>query len=276
MNDGHGQEGLVPIDVNEHGAQRDGKAQVLDRRLFMQLIVLTCQGAVGPERAIETLGKSLAAANIGSVIYADVNDPFGIGVLTFSEDPNDFVTKVRPSVTSPELAGVTETVPIFLAKVFVEDVLLTTPGVKVGELDKQRGTDVLFETESGPVLFNRSKTNPEQFEQATPEAVKRQPRATPVVSVSRGPSSRKGRLPDEGHTHVCSPEGNGALTRPAPRSATSTPAARRAVSALASSRDDTTDADSGRAEAATSSHHSAATPADSSSSTVRMTLSALP
>src|SRR5262245_11725270 len=54
MNDGH--EGLVPIDVSEHGAQRDGKPQVLDRRLFMQLIVLTCQGAVGPERVIETLG----------------------------------------------------------------------------------------------------------------------------------------------------------------------------------------------------------------------------
>jgi chlorite dismutase len=106
MSDGHGQEGLVPIDVNEHGAQRDGKPQVLDRRLFMQLIVLTCAGEIGPDRAIETLGKALAAANMGSVLYADVNDPFGIGVLTFSEDPADFVTKVRPCVTSTELDGV--------------------------------------------------------------------------------------------------------------------------------------------------------------------------
>ncbi len=106
MNDGHGHEGLVPIDVSEHGAQRDGKPQVLDRRLFMQLIVLSCQGSIGPERSLETLGKALASANVGSVLYADVNDPFGIGVLTFSEDPSDFVTKVRPSVASPELAGV--------------------------------------------------------------------------------------------------------------------------------------------------------------------------
>lgn len=104
MSDGH--EALVPIDVSEHGAQRDGKPQVLDRRLFMQLVVLTCTGGIGPDRAIETLGKALAGAHVGSVLYADVNDPFGIGVLTFSEDPSDFVTKVRPCVASPDLAGV--------------------------------------------------------------------------------------------------------------------------------------------------------------------------
>ena len=40
------------------------------------------------------------------MLYADVNDPFGIGVLTFSEDPADFVTKVRPAFTSAELTGV--------------------------------------------------------------------------------------------------------------------------------------------------------------------------
>jgi hypothetical protein len=104
MSDGH--EALLPIDVNEHGAQRDGKPQVLDRRLFMQLIVLTCTGEIGPGRAIEALGKTLRAANVGAVLYEDVNDPFGIGLLSFSEDPADFVTKVRPSVVSPELAGV--------------------------------------------------------------------------------------------------------------------------------------------------------------------------
>jgi subfamily B ATP-binding cassette protein MsbA len=79
------------------------------------------------------------------------------------------------------LAGVTETVPIFLAKVFVEDVLLTTPGVKVGDLDRARGTDVLLETAKGPVLFNRSKDDPDQFVQAAPEAaqkVERRPRGS--------------------------------------------------------------------------------------------------
>jgi chlorite dismutase len=104
MSDGH--EALVPIDVSEHGAQRDGKPQVLDRRLFMQLVVVTCTGSVGPDRAIETLGRALAAANVGSVLYVDMNDPFGIGVLSFSEDPADFVGKVRPCLSSPDLAGI--------------------------------------------------------------------------------------------------------------------------------------------------------------------------
>ena len=72
----------------------------------MQLIVLTCTGEIGPGQAIEALGKTLRAANVGAVLYEDVNDPFGIGLLSFSEDPADFVTKVRPSVVSPALAGV--------------------------------------------------------------------------------------------------------------------------------------------------------------------------
>jgi chlorite dismutase len=104
MSDGH--EALVPIDVSEHGAQRDGKPQVLDRRLFMQLLVLNCTGELGPARAVETLGKTLAATGIGTVLYEDMNDPFGIGVLTFTEEPADFVTKVRPSIASPDLAGI--------------------------------------------------------------------------------------------------------------------------------------------------------------------------
>ncbi|HVR21166.1 MAG TPA: chlorite dismutase family protein [Polyangiaceae bacterium] len=104
MNDGH--EGLSTIDVSEHGAQRDGKPQLLDRRLFMQLLVLTCTGETAPTRAVDVLGRALAAAKMGAVLYEDVNDPFGLGVLTFSEDPADFVSKVRPAVGSPELSGV--------------------------------------------------------------------------------------------------------------------------------------------------------------------------
>jgi chlorite dismutase len=104
MSDGH--EPTSAIDVSEHGAQRDGKPQVLDRRLFMQLLVFTCTGETAPGRALELVGAALAKAKIGSVLYEDVNDPFGFGVLTFSEDPADFVTKVRPAVASSELPGV--------------------------------------------------------------------------------------------------------------------------------------------------------------------------
>src|SRR5262245_3948960 len=103
MSDGH--EPTTAIDVSEHGAQRDGKPQVLDKRLFMQLLVFTSDGGVAPA-AIELVGRALAQAKVGTVIYEDVNDPFGFGVLTFSEDPADFVTKVRPAVAAPELPGV--------------------------------------------------------------------------------------------------------------------------------------------------------------------------
>lgn len=95
----HGHDtGETRIDVRERGAQRDGQPQILDRRLFMQLLVLRCPGAPGPNACIEALGSALGAAGMGAVIYEDVNDPRGFGLLTFSEDPADFVTKVRPAV----------------------------------------------------------------------------------------------------------------------------------------------------------------------------------
>ena len=106
MSDGHGHEPALPvIDVREHGAQRDGVPQVLDRRLFMQLLVFTCGRDLEPSRAVVGLSRALGNLAIGSVLYEDVNDPFGFGLLTFTEDPADFVTKVRPTLASHELAG---------------------------------------------------------------------------------------------------------------------------------------------------------------------------
>ena len=49
---------------------------------------------------MQKLAAQLRAAGVGSVIYEDVNDPFGIGLLTFTEEPADFVTKVRPAVAA--------------------------------------------------------------------------------------------------------------------------------------------------------------------------------
>lgn len=97
--EGHGP-GEAPLDVRERGAQRDGQPQLLDRRLFMQLLVLDCQAEPGPAASVQKLGGLLRAAGVGSVIYEDVNDPFGVGLLTFSEEPADFVTKVRPAVAA--------------------------------------------------------------------------------------------------------------------------------------------------------------------------------
>jgi hypothetical protein len=93
------------LDLREHGAERDGEKQLLDRRLFMQLLVLRMERDPGPSAAAKTLIAGLSKARVGSVIYEDVNDPLGLGVLTFSEDPADFVDKVRPVVGA--LAGAT-------------------------------------------------------------------------------------------------------------------------------------------------------------------------
>jgi len=39
------------------------------------------------------------------VVYEDLNDPRGIAVLTVSEDPDVFFNRVRPRLTSGEMAG---------------------------------------------------------------------------------------------------------------------------------------------------------------------------
>ncbi|HTQ07059.1 MAG TPA: chlorite dismutase family protein [Polyangiaceae bacterium] len=95
--EGHADE--PKLDLRERGAQRDGQPQLLDGRLFMQLLVLDCAPEPGPASVVQKLGASLRAAGVGSVLYEDVNDPFGLGLLTFSEEPADFLTKVRPAVT---------------------------------------------------------------------------------------------------------------------------------------------------------------------------------
>ena len=42
------------------------------------------------------LADTLAGAKIAGVLYEDVNDPRGIGLLTFSDDPDFFIDRVRP------------------------------------------------------------------------------------------------------------------------------------------------------------------------------------
>src|SRR5215470_15933084 len=88
--------GETSLDVRERGAERDGQPQVMDRRLFMQLLAFRHPPRHGGVPG--TLAGRLEKAKLGFVVYEDVNDPFGIGLLTFSEDPTDFVTKLRPAL----------------------------------------------------------------------------------------------------------------------------------------------------------------------------------
>ena len=40
-------------------------------------------------------GQLVGKAGVPGVVYEDLNDPYGIGLLTFSENPDDFLTKVH-------------------------------------------------------------------------------------------------------------------------------------------------------------------------------------
>jgi hypothetical protein len=91
---GAGEQGM--IDVSERGAPKDGVPQVSDRRLFMQLTVF--EHPTSFDVAVTALQAKLTQSRIPAVLYADVNHPQGLGLLTFSEDPNHFVSRVHDAV----------------------------------------------------------------------------------------------------------------------------------------------------------------------------------
>ena len=82
--------GPEPPDLSEKGGIRNGQPQRSDQRLFMQLLAF---GGCHDSRA---LADALARAGVTGVLYEDVNDPRGIALLTFDEDPAFFVDQVRP------------------------------------------------------------------------------------------------------------------------------------------------------------------------------------
>src|SRR5580698_9098955 len=85
-----------PVDIREKGGPRDGVQQTSDRRLFMQFLAFGGAGITGGDSV--TLGASLDKAGLNGVLYEDANDPNGVGLLTWSETPDFFVSKVRPLV----------------------------------------------------------------------------------------------------------------------------------------------------------------------------------
>ncbi len=87
--------GPEPPDISEKGGMKDGRPQRSDERLFMQFLAFAGCADATP------LADSLARANVAGVLYEDVNDPRGIGLLTFSEDPDFFLDRVRPVLNGP-------------------------------------------------------------------------------------------------------------------------------------------------------------------------------
>lgn len=96
---GYGPSGDIPrVEVRERGGKgKDGEPQMMDRRLFFQLLAFEVEGA-SPTAAVTALGHQLTSRKVGAVIYADVGNPRGIALLTWAEDPAVFVRDVRPSI----------------------------------------------------------------------------------------------------------------------------------------------------------------------------------
>jgi len=85
----------VRVDVRERGANQ----QVTDRRLFVQLHVFGgCLDAKPLVRAVE-------ASGIEAVLYHDLNDPRGVGVLGLSEDPAFFAGRLRELLDAEPFAA---------------------------------------------------------------------------------------------------------------------------------------------------------------------------
>jgi hypothetical protein len=93
----HAHSGGSTVDINEYGAERDGARQTMNRRLFMQLLVLESPAnGLSPNSCASALKQKMEEQGIAGVVYDDVNHPRRLGLLTFSENPTHFVDKVRP------------------------------------------------------------------------------------------------------------------------------------------------------------------------------------
>jgi chlorite dismutase len=68
----------------------------MNRRIFMQLNVFDCDPEVGAKETTVRLVQAIKERGAAAVIYHDMNNPFGIGVLSWSENPSDFVLELRP------------------------------------------------------------------------------------------------------------------------------------------------------------------------------------
>ena len=88
-----------PVDLTEKGRGADGQVITLDRRLFMQFMAFT--GAGRSEIFIRALDES----GQRGVLYEDLNDPNGIGLLIFAEDPDELLQNFRPLLQDQPFAG---------------------------------------------------------------------------------------------------------------------------------------------------------------------------
>ena len=69
----------LTLDLSEKGKTADGQPDSLDRRLFMQFL------AFGQCPQPAALIEPLQQAGFTAALYADINDPYGVGLLVAAE-----------------------------------------------------------------------------------------------------------------------------------------------------------------------------------------------
>jgi chlorite dismutase len=89
------------LDLSEKGRGSDGQPISLNRRLYMQLLAFG--NCPNPDSLIPTLQD----AGFDAVLYADLNDPRGVGLLVMSEDPDFFVSELRQFLNRPPFSELT-------------------------------------------------------------------------------------------------------------------------------------------------------------------------
>lgn len=89
------------LDLSEKGKNKAGEPTSTHRRLFMQFY------AFGNVTQSGALIDVLAASGLPGVLYHDLNDPRGVGFLTFSEAPDYFVTEVRTFLNHSSFSNLT-------------------------------------------------------------------------------------------------------------------------------------------------------------------------
>ncbi|MDX1612700.1 MAG: chlorite dismutase family protein [Candidatus Promineifilaceae bacterium] len=88
-------ETLDHVDITEKGRTAEGEVISSNRRLFMQLLAYGGCGDTDPLKA------ALSQAGVSGALYEDLNDPQGVALLAFSEDPDYFLTDLRRLLNRP-------------------------------------------------------------------------------------------------------------------------------------------------------------------------------
>ena len=88
-------------DLLEHGAPLRGQAQTANTRLFVQLQVFTeCLD-------VESVVDAVRRSGLVAAVYANLNDPRGIGVVAMDENPEMFAESFRALLTAAPFSRLT-------------------------------------------------------------------------------------------------------------------------------------------------------------------------